>query len=313
MRRTQLPWTSLDRRAPLAKDDGPRRKGAARIADIPPAVRRRLDRGEIETTTLVEWLAIDHVVLVAVAARAAGLEGEADRLAERAEARASARFTDRMRGTALDLGAALAEAKVGADALAALALHPSDMIRGWLCSIHGAAARSSLEARLATARFFAADRSMAVRECAWDAIRPHLVADLDRSIASLEAWVVDADPNVRRCAIEATRPRGVWCPHIEALKLEPERGLPLVSAVRDDESRYVLASAANWLNDASKSRPDWVASICAAWSKETTSERTEWLVRRALRTIERDGPKRPVKSPVERPARRSVKRRGSGS
>ena len=136
----------------------------------------------------------------------------------------------------------------------------------------------SLVDRLEAARPFAADRSVAVRECAWDSFRPYIAADLIKGIGLLKSWVRDPDPNIRRCAVEATRPRGVWTAHIEELKQEPEPGLPLLEPLRSDPSDYVRRSVANWLNDASKSRPDWVRAVCARWTRESETSQTAWIV-----------------------------------
>ncbi len=95
----------------------------------------------------------------------------------------------------------------------------------------------------------------------------------------------DPDPNIRRCATEATRPRGVWSAHIEALKQSPELGLGILEPVRSDPSRYVQRSVANWLNDASKSRPDWVREVCQRWTEESPTTETAWTVNHALRTL----------------------------
>lgn len=40
------------------------RKGAKRITDIPLTILESLNRGEIETANLVEWLAIDQTLLL---------------------------------------------------------------------------------------------------------------------------------------------------------------------------------------------------------------------------------------------------------
>ena len=128
-----------------------------------------------------------------------------------------------------------------------------------------------------------------MREIAWDSFRPYVAADLDQALTLLEGWVRDPDPNIRRCAVEGARPRGVWTAHIVALKEEPERGLPLLEPVRSDPSRYVQRAVANWLNDASKSQPDWVKAVCGRWTKESPSRETAWTVEHALRTLRKQG------------------------
>jgi 3-methyladenine DNA glycosylase AlkC len=105
----------------------------------------------------------------------------------------------------------------------------------------------------------------------------------------LEPWVRDRDEGVRRCAVEATRPRGVWTRHLEELEAEPERARRLLEPVRSDPSDYVRRSVGNWLNDASKSRPEWVRSLAAEWRRASKTAETAWIVRHALRTLRKGG------------------------
>ena len=163
------------------------------------------------------------------------------------------------------------------------------MVRAWSAFMITADPEIRLAERLEAARPFAADRSVAVRECAWDSFRSYVVADLDRGLSLLERWVRDPDGRIRRCAVEATRPRGVWTAHVEALKDDPEPGLVLLEPVRSDPSRYVQRAVANWLNDASKSRPDWVLDVCTRWDRESPTKETGWTVNHALRTLRKQG------------------------
>ena len=238
------------------------------MADIPPRIRAALNRGEIESVTLVEGLAIDivklarHVVPDLVPA-ARALKGKG--------------VMDRWRG--------MGEALIGHPELKRLAKHPSDTVRGWACYAQVSAPRIALSTRLRRARPYATDDHMGVREVAWAAARPFMAADLDRTFELLAPWVATANANQRRFAIEGTRPRGVWCAHIPELKEDPAPALVLLEPVRSDPSRYVQNATANWLNDASKSRPAWVEEICARWLDESSTNETAYIVRRALRTL----------------------------
>ena len=264
---------------------GPTRKGARTMRDIPPMILEKLHRGEEEPLTLVEWLAIDHGRLFGHVAADLGLSREAGELAKAAERLAGEGIMSRMRGMGEALAAAMPARTRRDKAIDRMAGHGSGMIRSWAAYGVGASDFPSLSDRLDAMKRFAADRSMAVRECAWDAMRPHLVKDLDHAIQELVPWVHDADPNVRRCATEATRPRGVWTFHISSLKADPSPGLALLEPVKSDSSDYVRRSVANWLNDASKTRADWVGEVVKRWLKESGTRETKWIVNHATRTM----------------------------
>ncbi|HEV7305986.1 DNA alkylation repair protein [Ensifer sp.] len=226
--------------------------------------------------TLTECLAVDFAALML-----STLPGIGDDAVAEMGAAASAGISRRM-----PLAARLIAERLGPSALATLALHPSDTVRGWACFMIAAEKDMTLAARLAAIRPLADDGHFGVREWAWIAVRPHLASELDRAIALLVAeWTPDPSERIRRFASEALRPRGVWCAHIAALKKEPERALAVIEPLNADPSPYVQDSVGNWLNDAAKDRPDWVQALCDRWSVESPVPATARICRRALRSI----------------------------
>ena len=118
------------------------------------------------------------------------------------------------------------------------------------------------------------------------ALRPVLDAQLPAAIQLLAQWTSHEDENVRRFTTEATRPRGVWCAHIQALKEQPELALPILEPLKSDAAVYVQNSVGNWLNDASKTRPDFVSALCANWLTSSPTAATKKIVKRARRTLD---------------------------
>ena len=262
------------------------RKGAARIALIPPEVLAALNAGRIATVNLNEFLAIDLPLLVRNVARDVGLDPDAERLQDTLAMLAAFAPVRRHLHVARALYD-LARPRADRDAVAhALATHASDVARSWAAQWI-AFSDLSLADKLASASRFAADPHFGVREMAWMAVRDEIAGDVDAAIHLLQPWVTHRDANLRRFASEATRPRGVWCAQIATLKREPWRGLPLLEPLRADPSRYVQDSVANWLNDAARTQPQWVAQVCEGWSRGRPAPQTQYIVRRAQRSIAR--------------------------
>lgn len=264
------------------------RKGSARMADIPKPVLAALNDGAIETKTLVEWLAIDVRKLMNNAIQIAGLEEHANLLRAAAKEIALDGIEQRTRrmGTLL-----FSVAGSKGPAFEALATHKSDMVRAWAAMMVCADASMNFKTRLTRMKRFAADHNMSTRECAWGAWRGWFARDIAVGLKVLSTWVKDRDPNVRRCAIEGTRPRGVWTQHIAGLRAKPALARHLLEPLYDDDSRYVQNAVANWLNDASKDDPAWVKRVCADWAKRSNSAATAYIIKRALRTLNKKAKK----------------------
>jgi 3-methyladenine DNA glycosylase AlkC len=263
------------------------RRGARRISEVPLTVLERLATGEIETVNLMEWLATDMAALARSMSAATESGPLREALADAANLMMGRGITARL----AIAGRSIVRAVPGLDSpdVHALARHRSDVVRQWVCyaANDGSVGRPFGE-RLALTLPFAADTNMSVREAAWMAFRPHIVSGLKNAVVQLEPLSRDPDRNLRRFAVEVTRPRSVWGAHIEQLKRDPSIALPLLENVRDDGAKYVQLSVGNWLNDASRSRPDWVVELCRVWSRDR-GEGTERIIRRGLRTLRATG------------------------
>ncbi|PIE78379.1 MAG: DNA alkylation repair protein, partial [Candidatus Delongbacteria bacterium] len=130
-----------------------------------------------------------------------------------------------------------------------------------------------------------ADNHFGVREVVWMALRPEIDKNVEQSIEILSSWTKSENENIRRFTTESTRPRGVWCKHIERLKKNPKIALPILENLKSDKSKYVQDSVGNWLNDASKSEPNFVIELCEKWKNELPTQETEKIIKRALGTI----------------------------
>jgi 3-methyladenine DNA glycosylase AlkC len=252
----------------------PKPRKSAGSVRIPSAILAELNAGTRESASLVEALAVDFAVLMSAAVP----DAPADAIARLTTNKPS--FTQRMQIA----GEVLLE-HVGIDDLDRFLIHESDTVRGWAAYVIGLAPGLSLAERLTLIRPLANDDHFGVREWAWLPLRPHISADISRAIRILGPWVHEESTYLRRFAVEATRPRGVWTEHIAELKENPKLGLPILKPLRADPERYVQDSVSNWLNDAAKSRPDWVRDLVDGWADGCEDVNTLRICRRAVRSI----------------------------
>ena len=251
------------------------RKGAIRAADIPADVLHALSRGQMQSATLAECMALDQAMLVRTVFP--GLSASALKAVDTACALG---VLKRM----ACIGAVLLD-ELGTDGIAQCQSHAADTVRGWACFMIGAQPALDLQARLTSIRPLADDVHFGVREWAWMGVRPHLAQELAESIAHLAPWTAEPSERLRRFASEALRPRGVWCAHIAALKREPAQALPILSPLRADPSAYVQDSVANWLNDAAKDQPVFVRDLCTQWLQGASTDATRRICQRAQHNL----------------------------
>jgi 3-methyladenine DNA glycosylase AlkC len=192
----------------------------------------------------------------------------------------SPRLSERMKAG----GAALLDV-FGSDFLGVSAGHKSDTIRSWGAMAVGLMPVLDISERLEMARTFATDPHFSVREWAWISVRPQIASELDDALEVLGLWAESPEPFIRRFASESTRPRGVWCRHIPRLKDAPDIAAHLLEPLRADPERYVQLSVGNWMNDAAKSRSDWVVSTTDRWTREDRSAQCSFICKRALRSL----------------------------
>ncbi len=264
------------------------RKGARKVMDISNTVLTLLNKGEIETVNLTEWLAIDHVELIENVFPDIGISKENITLIK--ERIIALKKPTTMSITKL-VGPSLYELynndKNYKLIIKKLSTHTSDAIRCYAPYLISLDERLTLQEKFNVSKSLIADKHFGIREIVWMALRPQIAENLNESVSFLSTWTKDKDENIRRFTTEATRPRGVWCKHIETLKEHPEIALPILEELKADTSKYVQDSVGNWLNDASKTVPNFVINLCNKWSLESDKTATKKIIKRAKRTIDK--------------------------
>lgn len=264
-----------------------KRKGARSTKDIPITILAQLNRGEIETANLVEWLAVDQMLLLENLLTA---NKRTDYLMPVLSGigrlkKQTVNTINEAIGTGLFEQAILNNDKAF---LSVMAHHNADLVRCWATYTIGKNNNLSISEVLQQIQPFAADKHFGVREICWMAVRNKIAANLEKSITILSGWTLNEDENIRRFTTEATRPRGVWCEHIQALKQNPTLALTILEPLKSDLAKYVQDSVGNWLNDASKTQPEFVQEVCRRWEKESGTKETKYIIKKALRTLNKE-------------------------
>lgn len=262
------------------------RKGSRSIKEIPSNILEQLNRGEIESANLVEFLGVDRKALLK------NLLSQYDKNHYLEPILSKIDTLKKRTANTINaiIGTELVEQIIknnDNDLLSIFSTHPSDIVRCWATYLIGNNTELNIEQMLFEIRPFAADRHFNVREYALWNVRKSIAHNLSESLALLSTWTSDDDENIRRFASEVTRPRGVWCKHIIPLKQNPKLGQTILEPLKSDESKYVRDSVGNWLNDASKTQPEFVKNLCERWEKESNTKETKYIIKKALRTIEK--------------------------
>ncbi|WIG34678.1 DNA alkylation repair protein [Bacillus toyonensis] len=262
------------------------RKGARKVNEIPKEVLQLLQQGKVESVNLTEWLAINHIELLKNVLPSIGLKNSLESIVAELEKQnvETGMKVIRITGTLLDEIILKENEGNKEDVLLKLSNHISDSVRCWAAFMNKKS-NNTLKDTLTYIRPFAADHHFGVREIAWMSIRGDLSQNIEKSVELLVEWAKSEDENIRRFSVESIRPRGVWSKHIEILKQEPEKALPILNLLKSDPSKYVQDSVGNWLNDASKTKPDWVMDLCEEWEKDTDIKSTSRIIKKAKRTI----------------------------
>ena len=263
------------------------RKGARKASEISQDILMLLNKGEIETANLTEWLIVNHVKLIRHQFPLLGLDNMTEILVDKL-------YTLKKPSTMnfiKCIGESLKDYCISNDTcrpmFESLYKHPADTIRSYACYVLSSCESLTIFEKIKIADTLIADHHFGVREVIWMALRPEIEENLDEVLPKLINLAKHEDENKRRFASEVIRPRGVWCKHIEVLKHNPEIAIPLLDTLMNDESKYVQDSVSNWLNDASKTRPDFVIEYCDLWSKKSTTKITTRIIKRAKRTIDK--------------------------
>ena len=261
------------------------RKGARKSQDIPKDVLELLNNGKIPTVNLTEWLAVDQTELIKNTFPKIGLKDSIDTITNAIEQQKKPSTMSSIKLIGQQLYEYSSKSNSLVSTIELLSNHESDTIRCYATYLIALNTDLNISEKLDQSRMLIADKHFGVREIVWMALRLEIEKNLSESIEILSKWTNDPDENIRRFTTESTRPRGVWCKHIETLKENPEQALPILEPLKSDKSKYVQDSVGNWLNDASKSKPDFVIGLYKKWKSESPTAETEKILKRALRTI----------------------------
>ncbi len=259
-----------------------KRKGAKSQKDVSDSILEQLNNGLIESANLTEWLCIDHISLIKNVLPTAYQEDCINSIED-----LKSKSVMSMIKSIGDVLCISSKQKNDKKMFDQLKTHKSDSVRCWAAYIIGSDKEISLYKKLELIQPFAADSHFGVREISWMAVREDIDENLDIAIPILQVWSKSDNPNIRRFSSESIRPNGVWCRKIDKLKANPEIALPILQNLKSDISKYVQDSVANWLNDASKTKPEFVTALCRKWGQESPTKETDYIIRRALRSLKK--------------------------
>lgn len=124
------------------------------------------------------------------------------------------------------------------------------------------------------------------------AVRPFLKKYPTETLAYLKKCSTDANVHIRRWASEGSRSRLPWGERLDDFIKDHKPTIPILENLKFDSELYVRKSVSNHLNDMAKDHPELVIQILKKWQANSSKEhekKIDWIIRRALRTLIKDG------------------------
>lgn len=124
------------------------------------------------------------------------------------------------------------------------------------------------------------------------AVRPFLRQHPAQTLNFLKGCARDNNVHIRRWASEGSRPRLPWGERLHDFVRNPSPTLEILELLKFDDELYVRKSVSNHLNDIAKDHPERVIQVLRRWKKEAGEAnefKVEWIVKRALRTLIKNG------------------------
>ncbi|SFV85707.1 DNA alkylation repair enzyme [hydrothermal vent metagenome] len=127
-----------------------------------------------------------------------------------------------------------------------------------------------------------------------DSIRYFINAYPEESWVFMQQMSQSDNYHQRRLASEGLRPKLPWC---IGINIDYQKPLILLSQLHNDDTRYVVRSVANHLNDIAKIDASLVIQTLKKWQIENKQSKKEWdfLSKHALRTLVKKGNKSALK------------------
>ncbi|HON52184.1 MAG TPA: DNA alkylation repair protein [Bacteroidales bacterium] len=118
------------------------------------------------------------------------------------------------------------------------------------------------------------------------AIRPFIEKYPEQTMQQMHTWAYHSHEHVRRLASEGCRPRLPWAKQLTQFRLDPSPIIPILDALKHDNSMFVRKSVANNIHDISKDNPQIALELCKRWKQNSKTYR---IIQHGLRTLLKQG------------------------
>ena len=121
------------------------------------------------------------------------------------------------------------------------------------------------------------------------AIRPFIIQNPDRLIATMTDWSLHDNFHIRRLSSEGLRPNLPWAGKLKLFIENTEPVFNILENLKDDPSKYVQTSVANHINDYFKVNESAAIALINHWADKPSSKSNRWIIKHAIRNYRKKG------------------------